>query len=173
MSVQKSREDFFAARVRNASPSPTLAVSQRARELRADGIDVIDLGGGDPDFITPEHIRDAAIRSMNAGDTHYVPSKGTPQLLEAIANKLQSDNGISVDPTTDIIVTPGGKSAIFQSIMSFVEPGVDVMLFEPAWVSYQPMVELAGGRAIGVPLDPDNNFAIDRKSTRLNSSHVA
>lgn len=163
MSVQKSREDFFAARVRNASPSPTLAVSQRARELRADGIDVIDLGGGDPDFITPEHIRDAAIRSMNAGNTHYVPSKGTPQLLEAIANKLQSDNGISVDPTTDIIVTPGGKSAIFQSIMSFVEPGVDVMLFEPAWVSYQPMVELAGGRAIGVPLDPDNNFAITRE----------
>ncbi len=160
MTDQKSRDSFFAERVRNASPSPTLAVSQRARELRADGIDVIDLGGGDPDFITPQHIREAAINAMNSGDTHYVPSKGTPQLLEAIANKLQADNGISVNPNTDIIVTPGGKSAIYQAIMSFVEPGVDVMLFEPAWVSYQPMVELAGGRAIGVPLNPDDNFAI-------------
>lgn len=163
MTDQKTREDFFAERVRNATPSPTLAVSQRARELRADGIDVIDLGGGDPDFITPEHIREAAITAMNSGDTHYAPSKGTPQLLEAIASKLQTDNGISVNPATDVIVTPGGKSAIFQAIMSFVEPGVDVMLFEPAWVSYQPMVELAGGRAIGVPLNPDDNFAITSK----------
>lgn len=163
MSVQKPREEFFASRVRNASPSPTLAVSQRARELRAEGIDVIDLGGGDPDFITPAHIREAAANAMNSGDTHYAPSPGTPELLEAIAGKLQRDNGITVDPKTDIIVTPGGKSAIFQAIMSFVEPGVDVMLLEPAWVSYQPMVELAGGRAVGVPLDPDNHFAITRE----------
>lgn len=169
MTDQKSREAFFAQRVRSASPSPTLAVSQRARELRAEGVDVIDLGGGDPDFITPAHIREAAINAMNSGDTHYAPSKGTPQLLEAIAHKLQSDNGISVNPVTDIIVTPGGKSAIFQAVMSFVEPGVDVMLFEPAWVSYQPMVELAGGRAIGVPLNPDDNFAI---TSELLEKHV-
>lgn len=162
MSDLKTREELFARRVRNVGPSPTLAVSQRARELRADGIDVIDLGGGDPDFITPAHIREAAASAMNAGDTHYAPSPGTPQLLEAIAKKLHSDNQISVNPKTDIIVTPGGKSAIFQAIMSFVEPGVDVMLLEPAWVSYMPMVEMAGGRSIGVPLNPDNNFAITR-----------
>lgn len=162
MSQQISRDHLFAARVRNASPSPTLAVSQRARELKAEGIDVIDLGGGDPDFITPEHIRQAAADAMNSGDTHYAPSQGTPQLLEAIANKLKSDNGITVNPKTDVIVTPGGKNAIFQATLAFVEPGVDVMLLEPAWVSYQPMVELAGGRAIGVPLSPDNNFAITR-----------
>lgn len=162
MTDQKSREDLFARRVRNVGPSPTLAVSQRARELRAEGIDVIDLGGGDPDFITPEHIREAAAAAMNAGDTHYSPSAGSPQLLEAIARKLHTDNQISVNPKTDIIVTPGGKSAIFQAIMSFVEPGVDVMLLEPAWVSYMPMVEMAGGNAIGVPLNPDNNFAITR-----------
>lgn len=163
MTQQISRDHLFAERVRNASPSPTLAVSQRARELKAEGIDVIDLGGGDPDFITPEHIRKAAADAMNSGDTHYVPSQGTPQLLEAIANKLQTDNGITVNPKTDIIVTPGGKSAIFQATLAFVEPGVDVMLLEPAWVSYEPMVELAGGRAIGVPLSPDNNFAITRE----------
>lgn len=162
MTEQISRDHLFAERVRNASPSPTLAVSQRARELKAEGIDVIDLGGGDPDFITPAHIREAAANAMNSGDTHYVPSQGTPQLLEAIAKKLQADNGITVNPKSDIIVTPGGKSAIFQATLAFVEPGVDVMLLEPAWVSYQPMVELAGGRAIGVPLNPDNNFAITR-----------
>lgn len=163
MATQQARDHFFAERVRNAAPSPTLAVSQRARELKAEGIDVIDLGGGDPDFITPQHIRDAAIDAMNSGDTHYAPSQGTPALLQAIATKLQSDNGITVNPKTDIIVTPGGKNAIYQACMALVEPGVDVMIFEPAWVSYQPMIELAGGRAIGVPLDPDNNFAITRE----------
>lgn len=162
MTEQKSQE-LFASRVLGVAPSPTLAVSQRARELRAEGIDVIDLGGGDPDFITPAHIREAAAAAMNAGDTHYAPSPGTPALLEAIAKKLHEDNEIAVNPKTDIIVTPGGKSAIFQAIMAFVEPGVDVMLLEPAWVSYQPMVELAGGRAIGVPLNPDNQFAITRE----------
>ncbi len=163
MTDQKTRDQLFAGRVRNVGPSPTLAVSQRARELRLEGIDVIDLGGGDPDFITPQHIREAAAAAMNGGDTHYAPSQGTPALLEAIARKLQNDNQVSVNPKTDIIVTPGGKSAIFQAFMTFVEPGVDVMLLEPAWVSYQPMVELAGGRTIGVPLDPDTNFAITRE----------
>lgn len=163
MSLQRTNENLFAERVRNVGPSPTLAVSQRARELKAEGIDVIDLGGGDPDFITPAHIREAAINAMNSGDTHYVASQGTPPLLEAIAKKLKVDNDITVNPKTDIIVTPGGKSAIYQAMMTFVEPGVDVMLLEPAWVSYAPMVELTGGNHIGVPLSPDNNFAITRE----------
>ena len=86
----KSREvaDFLAQRVKSASPSPTVAVSNKARELKAQGIDVIDLGGGDPDFITPEHIRSAATDAMNAGDTHYVASNGTPALKKALAKKL-------------------------------------------------------------------------------------
>ncbi|HWV22548.1 MAG TPA: pyridoxal phosphate-dependent aminotransferase [Thermomicrobiales bacterium] len=162
MSTNRSPEDFFATRVKNAKPSPTLAVSDRARQLKSEGIDVIDLGGGDPDFITPQHIRQAAIDAMNAGDTHYVASAGTPALRNAIANKLRSDNGITVDPAKGIIVTPGGKAALFQAILAFVEPGVDVMILEPAWVSYVPMVELAGGNPIHVGLDPDANFAITR-----------
>jgi len=156
----RSAQDFFSTRVRNAAPSPTLAVSDRARQLKAEGVDVIDLGGGDPDFITPEHIRKAAIDAMNAGDTHYVASSGTPALRAAIAKKLQDDNGITVDKNAGILVTPGGKAALFQAMMAFVEPGVDVMILEPAWVSYQPMVELAGGNVIHVGLDPDNNFEI-------------
>lgn len=162
METKRTPADFFAARVRDAAPSPTLAVSDRARQLKAEGIDVVDLGGGDPDFITPEHIRNAAIEAMNSGDTHYVASPGTPAFRKAIAAKLKADNGIEVDPNTGILVTPGGKAALFQAAMAFVEPGVDVMILEPAWVSYTPMVELAGGRAVHVGLDPDNGFVVTR-----------
>jgi aspartate aminotransferase len=146
--------------VRELAPSPTLAVSDSARQLKAQGIDVIDLGGGDPDFITPEHIRVAAIEAMNAGETHYVASAGIPGLRKAIADKLLADNGIEVDPKGGVIVTPGGKQALFEAVMAFVEPGVDVLIPEPAWVSYGPMVELAGGTSIPVALDPDDNWRL-------------
>lgn len=155
---------FFTSRVRDLAPSPTLAVSDRARQLKAQGIDVIDLGGGDPDFITPKHIRDAAIEAMNAGETHYVASEGIPGLRKAIADKLRDDNGIEVDPNGGVIVTPGGKQALFEAALAFVEPGVDVLIPEPAWVSYGPMVELAGGRPVPVALNPDDNWRITAES---------
>lgn len=162
MQAQRSPSDFLSARVRDAAPSPTLAVSDKARALKAKGIDVIDLGGGDPDFITPEHVRNAAADAMNAGDTHYVASNGTPALKKAIAAKLLNDNGLTYDPS-EIIVTPGGKQALFESIMAIVEPGVDVMILEPAWVSYTPMVEMAGGSVVHVALNPDDNWRITRE----------
>ena len=149
-----------ASRVRDLAPSPTLAVSDRARQLKAQGIDVIDLGGGDPDFITPAHIRQAATDAMNAGETHYVASTGIPALRKAIAEKLRDDNGIEVDPDSEVVVTPGGKQALFEATLALVEPGVDVLIPEPAWVSYGPMVELAGGTAVPVSLDPDDNWRL-------------
>lgn len=158
--AQRAPSAFFSSRVRDLAPSPTLAVSDRARQLKAQGIDVIDLGGGDPDFITPKHIRDAAIDAMNAGDTHYVASEGIPGLRKAIADKLRDDNGIEVDPNGGVIVTPGGKQALFEAALAFVEIGVDVLIPESAWVSYGPMVELAGGRPVPVVLDPDDNWRI-------------
>src|SRR6476620_8900282 len=115
----RAPRDFIAARVRDMAPPPTIAVSDKARLLKAQGIDVIDLGGGDPDFITPAHIRQAAADAMNAGDTHYVASSGTPALRKAIANKLRTDNGLSYDPA-EIIVTPGGKQALFEAILATV-----------------------------------------------------
>ncbi|HEU0116695.1 MAG TPA: pyridoxal phosphate-dependent aminotransferase, partial [Thermomicrobiales bacterium] len=160
--VRRSPSEFIAARVRDLAPSPTLAVSDRARRLKAEGIDVIDLGGGDPDFITPAHIRQAATDAMNAGDTHYVASNGTPALRKAIAKKLRDDNGLDVDWNGGIVVTPGGKQSLFEAALAFAEPGVDVLIPEPAWVSYVPMAELAGGRTIPVPLDPDDNFRMTR-----------
>jgi aspartate aminotransferase len=158
--TQRAPAAYFASRVRDLAPSPTLAVSDRARQLKAQGIDVIDLGGGDPDFITPEHIRAAATEAMNAGDTHYVASAGIPSLRKAIADKLRADNGIEVDPNGGVIVTPGGKQALFEAALALVEPGVDVMIPEPAWVSYGPMVELAGGTAVPVSLNPDDNWRL-------------
>ena len=154
---------YFTDRVRSLAPSPTLAVSDRARQLKQQGIDVIDLGGGDPDFITPEHIRQAAINAMNAGETHYVASAGIPGLRKAIADKLRIDNGIEVDPNGGVVVTPGGKQALFEATLALVEPGVDVLIPEPAWVSYGPMVELAGGRPVAVPLDPDDTWRLTHR----------
>src|SRR4028119_883017 len=153
---------FFVGRVRELAPSPTLSVSESARQLKAQGIDVIDLGGGDPDFITPEHIRAAAIDAMNAGDTHYVASAGIPGLRKAIADKLRDDNGIEVDPNGGVVVTPGGKQSLFEAVLALVDPGDDVLVLEPAWVSYVPMIELAGGNPVAVPLSPDNNWRVNR-----------
>ena len=163
MTTLRTSQDYYAARVRDAKPSPTIAVSEAARALRAQGVDVIDLGGGDPDFITPQHIRDAAIASMNAGDTHYVGGAGTPEFRKAISNKLQQDNRIIAHHNGEILVTPGGKFALFLAAQAFVEPGVDVMVLEPAWVSYVPIVELAGGNAVRVGLSPNDNFTITRE----------
>lgn len=159
---QRSVSDFLAKRVRDAAPSPTLAVSDKARALKATGIDVIDLGGGDPDFITPEHVRNAAVDALHAGDTHYVASNGTPALKKAISQKLLNDNQLEYEPG-EVLVTPGGKQALYAAMMATVEPGVDIMILEPAWVSYAPMVEMAGGTVVHVGLDPDDNFRVTRE----------
>jgi aspartate aminotransferase len=160
MQTQRLPSDFIASRVRDMAPSPTIAVSDNARALKAQGIDVIDLGGGDPDFITPAHIRQAAADAMNAGETHYVASAGIPPLRKAVAAKLKQDNGIEVDPMSEVIVTPGGKASLFQAMLALAEPGVEILVLEPAWVSYVPMIEIAGGTPVPVALDPDDNFRI-------------
>lgn len=160
--AKRTPAEFVASRVRDLAPSPTLAVSDKARALKAQGVDVVDLGGGDPDFITPEHIRQAATDSMNAGNTHYVASAGIPALRQAIAKKLRDDNGIDVDPNGGVVVTPGGKHSLFEAMLALVNPGDDVLVIEPAWVSYVPMVELAGGRPVGIRLSPDNSWQVTR-----------
>lgn len=152
-----------AERVIQLRPSPTLAVSDRVRVLREQGLDVIDLGGGDPDFPTPEHICRAAAEAMLRGETHYVASAGIPALRRAIARKLREDNAIEIDPE-QIIVTPGGKAALFVSILALVGPGDDVLMFDPGWVSYEPMVTIAGARCRHVPLDPAENYWISKEA---------
>lgn len=152
----------FAARVTSMQPSPTIAVSDRVRALRQEGHDVLDLGGGDPDFATPEHICRAAAEAMARGETHYVASAGILPLRQAIARKLRDENGIDVDPS-QIIVTPGGKSALFSAILALVGPGDDVVMFDPGWVSYEPMTTIAGAGIARIPLDPADNYRITRE----------
>lgn len=152
----------FADRVLNMQPSPTVAVSDRVRALRQQGLDVIDLGGGEPDFPTPEHVCRAAAEAMAAGDTHYVASAGTPQLRQAIAGKLKTDNGIDVDPSC-IIVTPGAKSALFSSVLALVQQGDEVVMFDPGWVSYEPMARVAGAKVVKIPLDASDGYRVSRE----------
>lgn len=160
MSLQR----FLARRVLSLVPSPTMAVSERARALRARGVDVVDLGGGDPDFDTPEHVRRAAEQAIESGQTHYVSAPGLPELRAAIARKLQVDNGVEVDPSEGVLVTPGGKAALFTALQALVEPGTQVLLPEPAWVSFRPMVELAGGEVLPVPLSADDGFRLTARA---------
>ncbi|MCC6627534.1 MAG: pyridoxal phosphate-dependent aminotransferase [Chloroflexi bacterium] len=152
----------FADRVGSVTESATLAVSNKARAMARQGIDVVDLGGGDPDFITPAHIRAAAEQAMNAGDTHYVNSRGTPELLAALADKLRRENGLVYDAATEILVAPGGKQAIYETVMALVGPGDEVIIPEPAWVSYVPCVQLAGATPVPVNLPADDNWTLTR-----------
>jgi aspartate aminotransferase len=134
------------------------------------GVDVINLAGGDPDFDTPAHITDAAVASLRAGFTHYVSSAGTPELRRAIADKLRQDNALDYDPASDIIVTPGGKLGLYAAILATVEEGDEVLILDPAWVSYVPCVQLAGAAAVYAGLSSGDNFRVTADKLQANIS---
>ncbi|MFO7664492.1 MAG: pyridoxal phosphate-dependent aminotransferase [Chloroflexota bacterium] len=147
--------------VSSIPPSETLAVSDKAKALKAAGHDVVALAGGDPDFDTPDYITAAAFQAIENGATHYpAPMKGIMPLLEAIAHKMEIDNGIKVKPGSDIVVTPGGKWALFLALSAIINPGDEVLYLEPVWVSYPPMIVLAGGTPVPVTLPAADNFTI-------------
>ena len=151
----------LSERVSSIPASITLAVNDKAKALQAAGHDVIALAGGDPDFDTPEHITAAALASIENGGTHYpAPMKGVTPLLEAIAAKMERDNQICVNPKTDIVVTPGGKWSLYLALASIMNPGDEILYLEPVWVSYPPMIILAGGIPVPVSLPSQNNFEI-------------
>ena len=153
--------------VSSIPPSETLAVSDKAKALKAAGHDVVALAGGDPDFDTPDYITAAAFQAIENGATHYpAPMKGITPLLEAIAAKMQTDNGITVKPGSDIVVTPGGKWALFLALSAILNPGDEVLYLEPVWVSYPPMIALAGGTPVAVTLSADDNFRITADQLR-------
>jgi aspartate aminotransferase len=151
----------WAKKIDLLSESMTVAVSDRARELQQRGVKVVNLGGGDPDFNTPPHIVEAAVNAMNQGLTHYVASKGIPELRKAITAKLQRDNHVAYDPDTEVIVTASGKLALYIALAAIVEPGDEVLCFDPAWVSYEPMIRMLDGIPVDVPLRPEDNFILD------------
>ncbi len=133
----------FADRVERVSPSATLAISNKAAELEADGVDVVDLSVGAPDFDTPQNIKDAAWEALEAGHTSYTPSSGIPQLKEAIVGKF-ADDGLDQYGTENVMVTPGGKQGLFELFQTLIQDGDEVVLLDPAWVSYEAMAKIAG-----------------------------
>ena len=152
--------DKASNRVIGIRPSATVMVSDRARAMAQQGLDVINLGSGDPDFDTPSHIVGAAQEAIRKGHTHYVSSLGLKGLRVAIADKLKEENNLEFDPDTEIIVTPGAKLGLFAAVMATVNDGDEVLIFDPFWVSYEPCVQLAGGVSIRVPLSKEDNFRI-------------
>ena len=148
-------------RIRNLKPSATLAVNAVVQRLRAQGRDVIGFGAGEPDFETPDNIKQAAIDALGRGETHYAPVPGPPAARQAIADKLRGENGIACGPD-DIVITVGGKHGLFMIFQCLLDTdeGQEVIVPTPAWVSYRPQIELAGGTVVEVPGAIDNDFKI-------------
>ncbi len=151
----------LSRRVRALKPSATLVVTARAAELRAAGRDIISFGLGEPDFDTPADIKEAAIDALRKGATHYMPVAGEAGARRAVAEKLRRENGIECTPE-DVIITTGAKHAIYLALQCLLDPGQgqEVLLPTPAWVSFRPMIELAGGNVVELPSSLDNDFKI-------------
>ncbi len=151
--------DFISQRVKALATSQTLAMSQKSAELRAQGIDVINLSVGEPDFNTPDHIKEAACRAIAENYSFYSPVPGYMSLRKAISDKLSRENGLTFAPE-QIVVSNGAKQALCNVILTAVNPGDEVIIPTPAWVSYVEMVKLAEGKAVCVPSGIDSDFKI-------------
>jgi len=149
----------LSQRVQRVKPSPTLAVTARAAELRAAGKDIIGLGAGEPDFDTPEHIRQAAIRAIERGDTRYTAVDGTAALKNAIINKFRRDNGLDYQPD-QVLVSCGGKQSFYNLVQALLNPGDEVIIPAPYWVSYPDMVRLADGEPVIIKAGLEQRFKI-------------
>jgi aspartate aminotransferase len=145
--------------LRRVKPSPTLAVTQQARELMRAGRDVISLGAGEPDFDTPENVKEAAIAAIREGKTKYTDVDGVPELKAAIVDKFRRENGLEYKPS-QINVSPGGKAVIYNALVATLSPGDEVIVPAPYWVSYPDMVLLAGGEPVCVAAGPETGFKL-------------
>lgn len=150
---------LLASRIRQIPPSATLALNAKANQLKAQGVDMVNFGVGEPDFETPDNIREAAIRAIQEGFTRYTPVGGIPELKEAIAQKFQEDYGLTYQPS-EIVVSCGGKHALYNLFQVLFNPGDEVLIPAPYWVSYVPMVMLAEAVPIVVPTREENGFKL-------------
>lgn len=148
----------LSKRANELKPSATLAVAQKARQMRAAGEDVLAFAAGEPDFITPEPIREAAKKALDDGLTHYAPTLGTPGARQAVADKLGSENGIAGLTPQHVAIGVGGKHCLFNAFQALLDPGDEVILPVPSWVSYAPQVQIAGGRVVEVQTSGESGF---------------
>lgn len=146
-------------RCRSISPSPTLVIDSKAKAMKKKGIDVVGFGAGEPDFDTPEYIRNAAKAALDEGMTRYTPSSGTLELRTAICEKLKRDNGLEYEPD-QIVVSNGAKHSLFNICQTILDPGDEVIIPEPFWVSYPELVQIAGGVPVMVHGHEENDFLV-------------
>ena len=146
-------------RCKGISPSPTLAIDSKAKAMKKSGIDVVGFGAGEPDFDTPQYIRDAAKKALDEGMTRYTPSSGTLELRKAICDKLLRDNNLNYTPD-QIVVSNGAKHSLFNICQAILDPGDEVLIPGPFWVSYPELVQIAGGVPVMVPGHEDNDFLV-------------
>ena len=152
----------FNRRVSNLKASASIALMEKARQLKAQGVDVISLATGEPDFDTPLSAAEAGIAGIRGGKTHYVNGRGIPVLRERLSRKLREENGLAYTPE-EILVTPGAKYAIFAALFTLLSPGDEVIVMNPCWVSYSAITELAGGVPVYVDLAAEDGYAITRE----------
>ncbi len=150
---------IIADRMSAIKPSPTMAVTAKAAELKAQGIDIIGLGAGEPDFDTPDHIKEAGKAAIDAGKTKYTPTNGTPELRKAVVDKFKRENGLEYD-ISQVHIGVGGKQVLFNALMSTVNPGDEVLIPAPYWVSYPDMVLIAGGTPVFIECTEDEQFKL-------------
>lgn len=143
-------------------PSATLAMNEKAKQLQSEGIDIINLSGGEPNFDTPQPIKDACIKALQEGKTHYVAGGIIPELRQGITDKVKRENNITIDPS-QIILTPGGKYSLFLCLQALLNPEDEVIIVSPAWVSYESMVICNAGKPVFLELDESDNFRITKE----------
>jgi aspartate aminotransferase len=147
------------------SPSLTLAIDAKAKQMKAEGLDVVGFGAGEPDFETPQHIKDAAAAALAAGFTRYTPSSGIPELRQAVVDKLKRDNGLTYK-TSQVIISCGGKHSCYNTILATCEEGDEVIIPSPYWLSYPEMVKLAGATPVIVPTTDKTEFKVTPEQLR-------
>jgi len=149
-----------AARIDRVQPPATLAAGERARKMVREGIDVIDLGQSSPHHTTPAHIIEAGIKALLDGLTNISSSRGIPEFRQAMADKLAEHNGMLVDPTGDVLVTPGSKMGLYEAVNAYIDRSDEVLIIEPTWVSFRQQVELADGVPVSVSLNEEEEYAL-------------
>jgi len=149
----------LAHRMDRIRPSATLAITAKAKAMKARGIDVVGFGAGEPDFDTPDHIKEAAVRAINEGFTKYTPVSGIEELKEAIAERAEAELGIRYE-TSQVIVSCGAKQAIYNAVMALFEEGDQVLVPSPCWVSYPEILAMAGAEAVLVPTEEEDGFKL-------------
>lgn len=158
MTRQGHTQPGLSALVQAMAPSPTIAASARAKALARQGKPVLELTVGEPDFDTPEHVKEAAYRAIRDGKTKYTPSGGIIELKEAVAHKLRRENGVQYDPASEVCICIGGKQALYNLMVALLNPGDEVLVPVPTWATFSDQVALVGGVPVHVPLGPDHKL---------------